>query len=132
MINNKKGFELIELMVIIVIMGSLAAVAVPKIFAMKCKSDINACKVNDIETYNSVCSQDRNYKICFGKEKPKEKPKEKEVVKEVVHDTVYVVVDKHKKDTISMPLDRAECILQCQKDNVSKSLVDFCIKDKCK
>ena len=130
--NNKKGFELIELMVIIVIMGSLAAVAVPKIFAMKCKSDINACKVNDIETYNSVCSQDRNYKICFGKEKPKEKPKEKEVVKEVVHDTVYVVVDKHKKDTISMPLDRAECILQCQKDNVSKSLVDFCIRDKCK
>lgn len=50
----------------------------------------------------------------------------------VVHDTVYVVVDKHKKDTISMPLDRAECILKCQKDNVSKSLVDFCIKDKCK
>ena len=58
--------------------------------------------------------------------------RKKEVVKEVVHDTVYVVVDKHKKDTISMPLDRAECILQCQKDNVSKSLVDFCIKDKCK
>ena len=126
--NNKKGFELIELMVIIVIMGILAAVAVPKIFAIKCKSDINACKVNDTATYNSVCSQDHNYKICFGKEKPKPN----ELVKEVVHDTVYVVVDKHKKDTISMPLDRAECILQCQKDNVSKSLVDFCIKDKCK
>lgn len=126
--NNKKGFELIELMVIIVIIGIFAAVAIPKIMIMKCKSDINACKVNDIEMYNSICSQDRNYKICFGKEKPKEK----EVVKEVIHDTVYVVVDKHKKDTISMPLDRAECILQCQKDNVSKSLVDFCIKDKCK
>lgn len=126
--NNKKGFELIELMVIIVIMGILAAVAVPKIIGMKCKSDINACKVNDIETYNHICSQDRNYKICYGKEKPKPK----EVVKEVIHDTVYVVVDKRKKDTISMPLDKAECILQCQKDNVSKSLVDFCIKDKCK
>ena len=125
---NKIGFELFELMVIIVIMGILAAGAVPKIFAMKCKSDINACKVNDFETYNSICSQDRNYKICFGKEKPKPK----EVVKEVIHDTVYVVVDKPKKDTISMPLDKAECILQCQKDNVSKSLVDFCIKDKCK
>ena len=126
--NNKKGFELIELMVIIVILGILAAVAIPKIMIMKCKSDINACKVNDIEMYNSICSQDINYKICYGKEKPKEQ----EVVKEVIHDTVYVVVDKHKKDTISMPLDRAECILQCQKDNVSKSLVDFCIKDKCK
>ena len=126
--NNKKGFELIELMGIIVIMGILAAVAIPKIFAMKCKSDINVCKVNDFETYNSICSQDRNYKICFGKEKPIPK----EVVKEVIHDTVYVVVDKHKKDTISMSLDKAECILQCQKDNVSKSLVDFCIKDKCK
>lgn len=125
---NKKGFELFELMVIIVIMGILAAGAVPKIFAMKCKSDINACKVNDNETYVRICSQDRNYKICFGKEKPKPK----EVVKEVIHDTVYVVVDKPKKDTISMPLDKAECILQCQKDNVSKSLVDFCIKDKCK
>jgi Tfp pilus assembly protein PilE len=126
--NNKKGFELIELMVIIVIMGIFAAVAIPKFMGMKCKSDIKACKENNIEMYNSICSQDRNYKICYGKEKPVPK----EVVKEVIHDTVYVVVDKHKKDTISMPLDRAECILQCQKDNVSKSLVDFCIKDKCK
>lgn len=126
--NNKKGFTIVELMVVICIMGILAAVAVPKLFAMTCKSDINACKEKDIELYNSICSQDRNYKICFGKEKSKPK----EVVKEVVHDTVYVVVDKPKKDTISMPLERAECILQCQKNNVSKSLIDFCIKEKCK
>ena len=126
--NNKKGFTIVELMVVICIMGILAAVAVPKLFAMTCKSDINACKEKDIEMYNSICSQDRNYKICFGNEKKKSK----EVVKEVVHDTVYVVVDKPKKDTISMPLEMTECILQCQKDNVSKSLVDFCIKEKCK
>jgi Tfp pilus assembly protein PilE len=69
--NNKKGFELIELMVIIVIMGIFAAVAIPKFMGMKCKSDIKACKENDIEMYNSICSQDRNYKICYGKEKPK-------------------------------------------------------------
>ena len=126
--NSKKGYTIVELMVVICIMGILAVVAVPKLFAMKCKSDIKACKVNDIEMYNSICSQDHNYKICFGDKKSKPK----EAVKEVVHDTVYVVVDKPKKDTISMPLEMAECILQCQKDNVSKSLVDFCIKEKCK
>jgi prepilin-type N-terminal cleavage/methylation domain-containing protein len=126
--NNKKGFTIVELMVVICIMGILAAVAVPKLMGMKCKSDIKACKEKDIELYNSICSQDRNYKICFGEEKSKPK----EVVKEVVHDTVYVVVDKPKKDTISMPLEKAKCILQCQKDNVSKSLIDFCIKEKCK
>lgn len=126
--NNKKGLELIELMVITVIFGILAAVIIPKLMSVKCKSDIKACKVNNIEMYNSVCSKEKNYKICYGKEKPVPK----EVVKEVVHDTVYVVVDKQNKDTISMPFDKAECILQCQKDNVSKSLIDFCIKDKCK
>jgi len=130
--NNKKGLELIELMVITVIFGILAAAIIPKFMSMKCKSDIKACKVNNIEMYNSICSKDKNYKICYGEEKPKEEVKE--VVKEVVHDTVYVVVDKQNKDTISMSMshDKEECILQCQKDNVSKSLVDFCIKEKCK
>lgn len=75
--NNKKGFTIVELMVVICIMEILAAVVIPKLFAMTCKSDINACKEKDIELYNSICSQDRNYKICFGNEKPKPK----EVVK---------------------------------------------------
>ena len=46
--NSKKGYTIVELMVVICIMGILAVVAVPKLFAMKCKSDIKACKVNDI------------------------------------------------------------------------------------
>ena len=49
--NNKKGFELYDLMIITVIFGILAAVAIPKFMSMKCKSDIKACKVNNIEMY---------------------------------------------------------------------------------
>lgn len=69
---NNKGIKPIdELMLIIVILGMLAAVAIPMFMDVKCKSDIKACKENNIEMYNSICSQDRNYKICFDNEKPK-------------------------------------------------------------
>ena len=52
----KKGFTLIELIVVIVIMGILAAATGPKIFGMICMSDMGRCAEKNPSTFTDVCA----------------------------------------------------------------------------
>ena len=53
--NNKKGFTLVELMVVVAIIGILVAIAVPIYNASQDRARINACKGN-LRTINGAIS----------------------------------------------------------------------------
>lgn len=62
--KNKKGFTLVELMVVVVILGILVAIAVPVYNATTSNAETRACQAN-IRTLNGTCSQYRIDKNAY-------------------------------------------------------------------
>lgn len=60
--RNKRGLTLIELLIVVIILGALAAIAIPRITTSATTAKINTCKTN-VDTLNTAIEM---YKIDTG------------------------------------------------------------------
>ena len=71
-INRKKGFTLVELLIVVLILAALAAIAVPRMVASADTAKINACNTNvdlintQIELYRATTGSIPTLAILFG------------------------------------------------------------------
>ncbi len=63
MLRNKKGFTLIELMIVVAIIGILAAIAIPNFLSYQCKSKQSEAKTN----LGAIANSEESYNAEFSK-----------------------------------------------------------------